>query len=111
MELKGRNATWLELAAAPARRLDQKPVRIHRLSDTREACVGITVDERWVCANDGRLTVFGGRDAALRFLGLLRVDRTEEGEAATLGACCGSGKVLCLRMGHRGLRGCKGKPA
>ncbi|HQX05540.1 MAG TPA: hypothetical protein PKZ19_02045 [Zoogloea sp.] len=108
MELKGRNATWLELAVAPLWRLGQTQVRIHALSGGRDCCVGITVDERWLCANDGRLTVFACRDSAIRFLELLRIEHMEEGLPMDMGASCGCGDVQCLRLGTRGLRECDG---
>lgn len=108
MELKGRNATWLELAVAPLWRFGQTRIRIHRLSGGREHCLGIRVDERWLCANDGRLTVFGCRASAVRFLELLRIDQVDDGEASDLLAKCGCDDVQCLRMGARGLRSCDG---
>lgn len=108
MELKGRNATWLELAVAPLWRLGQTRVRIHPLSGGGTCCVGITVDDRWLCANDGRLTVFGDHDSAVRFLELLRIDHMEDGAAADMSADCGCGEVQCLRLGSRGLRECDG---
>ncbi|MCA0187814.1 MAG: hypothetical protein LCH90_17825 [Proteobacteria bacterium] len=110
MELKGRNATWLELAVAPLWRLGQTRVRIHSLSGGRECCVGITVDERWLCANDGRLTVFGCRDSAARFLELLRIDHMEDGPDEHLpGSCAHPMGVQCLRLGARGvLQECDG---
>lgn len=108
MELKGRNATWLELAVAPLWRLGQTRVRIHALSGGQDGCLGITVDERWLCANDGRLTVFACRDSAVRFLELLRIDHVDEGESSDLLASCGCNDVQCLRIGTRGLRVCDG---
>lgn len=108
MELKGRNATWLELAVAPLWRLGQTRVRIHTLSGGQDCCLGITVDERWLCANDGRLTVFACRDSAVRFLELLRIDHVDDGEASDLLASCGCNDVQCLRIGARGLRACDG---
>ncbi len=113
MELKGRNATWLELAVAPLWRLGQTRFRVHPLQGGGEGCVGITVDERWLCANDGRLTVFGCRESASRFLDLLRVDHMEEGDPSELPAGCGCGGVQCMRLGTAGLRTCDGlgKPA
>ncbi|MDD2988577.1 MAG: hypothetical protein PHI64_06395 [Zoogloea sp.] len=108
MELKGRNATWLELAVAPLWRLGQTRIRIHTLKGGRDCCMGITVDDRWLCANDGRLTVFDSRDSAIRFLELLRIEHMEEGCPTDLGAHCGTGEVQCLRLGSRGLRECDG---
>ena len=108
MELKGRNATWLELAVAPLWRLGQTRVRIHTLGGARDCCLGITVDDRWLCANDGRLTVFGSRESATRFLELLRIDHVEDGPPSDLLANCGCEDVQCLRLGSRGLSSCEG---
>ena len=103
MEIKGRQSTWLELAVAPLWRLGQTRVRVHALEGGHAGCLAITVDERWLCANDGRLTVFKHRDAVLRFLRLLRIDHLEEGEACELPTSCGRGDVQCMRLGARGL--------
>lgn len=108
MELNGRKATWLELAVAPLWRLGRTRICIHRLNGGCDACLGITVDERWLCANDGRLTVFGTRDSALRFLELLRIDHVEDGLPVDLALQCGNPGVQCLRIGNRGLRNCEG---
>lgn len=108
MELKGRNATWLELAVAPLWRLGQARVRVHPLHGAGATCVGITVDERWLCANDGRLTVFGCGESASRFLELLRIDHMEEGESDHLPSHCGCEDVQCMRLGVAGLRVCDG---
>ena len=110
-ELNGRYSTWLELAVAPSWRLGRVQVQIHALRGGRDCCLGITVDGRWLCANDGRLTVFGTRDSALRFLSLLHIERIEEGEASDVLARCGCHSVQCLRLGRRGLGCCEGKEA
>ena len=111
MELNGRKSTWLELAVAPLWRLGQARVRIHALGGGEESCLGITVDERWLCANDGRLTVFGCRDSALRFLELLRIDHMENGSPSDLPISCKCEGVQCMRLGTRGLSPCEGSKA
>ena len=105
MEIKGRQSTWLELAVAPLRGRGQARVRVHALEGGHAGCLAITVDERWLCANDGRLTVFKCRDAVMRFLGLLRIDHIEDGEACGLPTPCGQ-DVHCMRLGRRGLCSC-----
>ena len=105
MEIKGRQSTWLELAVAPLWRLGQTRVRVHAVAGDHAGCLAITVDERWLCANDGRLTVFKCRDAVMRFLGLLRIDHIEDGEACGLPPPCGQ-DVHCMRLGRRGLCSC-----
>jgi hypothetical protein len=106
MELKGRNATWLELAVAPAWRLGQTRVQLHALSGGQNGCFGITVDERWLCANDGRLTVFDCREAAARFLELLRIDHMEDGAPSELPVGDAHDGVQCMRLASGGLRPC-----
>lgn len=106
MEIKPRRSTWLELAVAPLWRLGQARVRVHALGGGHAGCLAITVDERWLCANDGRLTVFKCREAVMRFLKLLRIDHMEEGEACESSMPCGRQDVQCMRLGPRGLRTC-----
>ena len=111
MELNGRKATWLELAVAPLWRLGQAQVRIHALGGGEGRCLGITVDERWLCANDGRLTVFECRASALRFLELLRIEHMEDGSPSDLPIGCHCEGVQCMRLGTRGLSPCEGSKA
>ena len=108
MEIKGRRSTWLELAVAPVGRLGRTQVRVHALGGGHAGCLAITVDDRWLCANDGRLTVFKCRDAVLRFLRLLRIDHMEDGEPRELPAPCGRQDVKCMRLGANGLCACGG---
>ena len=105
MEIQPRRSTWLELAVAPLRGRGQARVRVHALGGGHAGCLAITVDERWLCANDGRLTVFRCRDAVMRFLRLLRIDHIEEGEACGSPTSCGQ-NVHCMRLGRRGLCTC-----
>lgn len=106
MDLKGRNATWLELAVAPLWKNKPARVRIHPLKGGGSRCVGISVDERWLCSSDGRLTVFGGRESAARFLDLLHIDYLEDGDAVDLPENCGCGDEQCLCLSGAGLRPC-----
>ena len=111
MEIKPRRSTWLELAVAPLWGRGQAQVRVHALGGGHAGCLAITVDERWLCANDGRLTVFGCRDSALRFLELLRIDHMEDGSPSDLPIGCHCEGVQCMRLGRRGLCVCAdGRP-
>lgn len=105
MEIKKRHATWLELAAARLSLLGQVRIRLHALTGGCHNCLGITLNGRWLCANDGRLTIFDCREAARRFLELLRIDKVEDGDAVALPSESG---VQCMRLGNRGLRVCNG---
>lgn len=106
MDIKKRHATWLELAAARLSLLGQGRIRLHTLTGGCRSCFGITLNDRWLCANDGRLTIFDCREAARRFLALLRIDKVEDGGAAALP---GGSDVQCMRLGTRGLRVCNGR--
>ena len=106
MEIKGRRATWLELALSPLGRLGRAQVQMHALGGCPAGCLALTLDDRWLCANDGRLTVFNSRDAMARFLKLLRIERVQEGDARDLPAACRREDVQCMCLGARGLRAC-----
>ncbi|WP_374484759.1 hypothetical protein [Zoogloea sp.] len=107
MEIKKRHATWLELAAARLSLLGQGRIRLHALTGGGcHSCLGITLNGRWLCANDGRLTIFDCREAARRFLELLRIDKVEDGDTAALPS---GSDVQCMRLGTRGLRVCNGR--
>lgn len=106
MDIKKRHATWLELAAARLSLLGQVRIRLHTLSGGCHSCFGITLNDRWLCANDGRLTIFDCREAARRFLELLRIDKVEDGATADLPSGPG---VQCMRLSARGLRVCNGR--
>lgn len=106
MDTKKRHATWLELAAARLSLLGQVRIRLHTLTGGCHSCFGITLNDRWLCANDGRLTIFDCRDAARRFLELLHIDKVEDGGTADLPSASG---VQCMRLGTRGLRACNGR--
>lgn len=94
-----RVATWLELAVAPEWRRQQCAVRIHAMGTEHSGCYALSMDGRWICSGDGRLTVFRGFDAALRFLRALRVEEVERGAALTDDVAC-DGRHYCLCVGR-----------
>lgn len=79
-----RIATWLELAmlgAAPRISREGKCISVRPIElDSRYPCFAITFDQRWLCDNDGALTVFDSFAAASLFLHLLKIDRFKLGE-------------------------------
>lgn len=80
MEIREKSATWLELAVAPVWRRDKFVVKMHRLLERDEACFVLSVDERWLCSGEGKLTVFRSEAAVDRFLELLGVGSRQNGE-------------------------------
>ena len=102
MQMPGRVATWLELAVAPEWRRQHCRVRVHALGGRGSGgCYALSMDGRWLCTGDGRLTVFKGIDAALRFLKVVRVEDFEPGDAPEGGTVC-DGQHHCLCVGRDG---------
>lgn len=79
MEHRNKRATWLELAVAPIWRRDKFVVKVHSLRQRTEQCFVLSVDERWLCSGEGKLTVFRSGDAVDRFLQLLGITVRQEG--------------------------------
>lgn len=107
MDTTQRVATWLDLAATREWRTEPACLRVHAVGGRKDRCYAVTLDGRWLCASDGSLTVFYGREAAERFLLAARIGDFESGEAAVPGVLCDGAHVgLCL--GRDGcLKGCR----
>lgn len=102
MQRPGRVATWLELAVAPDWRRQHCRVRVHRLDgEAGGGCYALSMDDRWLCTGDGRLTVFNGLEAALRFLKLVRVEDFESEDTPVSSVAC-NGNYYCLCVGRGG---------
>jgi len=80
MKQRSGSATWLELAVAPIWRRDKFVVKVHSVLQRSENCFVLSVDERWLCSGEGKLTVFRSGDAVDRFLQLLGVTVRQVGE-------------------------------
>lgn len=102
----GRNANWLELAVAPAWRLDKTEVHVHPMEGGGKACYALTLDKRWLCGSDNALSMFKSLDAAQRFLSMLRVPRVELGEGCSVEGAC-NGDCQCFCLGRHGLTPCE----
>lgn len=111
----GKVATWLELAAAPHSRDKTVILRVHPLVYAAEGklkkpggncCYAVSVDGRWVCFNDGRLTVLKGQKAVDRFMHLINMPHYESGDPAQIEIECGK-TAYCIAAGsNQALRGC-----
>lgn len=78
-------ATWLELTLCSLRHEQPVIYRIHELKSDYDTPAGspsfaISLNGRWLCSTNGRLTVFRGREAAEHFMSLLNVSCLEAGE-------------------------------
>lgn len=114
MKIDGKVATWLEMVIAPHWRKTQAQFRLHPIDGTgrrcqrcRETCYAVTVDGRWLCSNNGRLTVLRGRATAERFMQLVRHQEYETGEPAEFDLDCAT-SAHCIAMdSDRTLRSCR----
>lgn len=102
----GREATWLELAVAPAWRLDQTEIQVHPMEGQERPCYALTLEERWLCGSDNALSVFHSFNAAQRFLEMLRVSHFELGSSRAVEQER-SDNFQCFSMGSHGLTPCE----
>ena len=117
MRIQGRVATWLEMVAAATRQQDQTPkVRLHPVAGSdqptrpEQQCYAVSVDGRWLCSNNGRLTVLRGELAVDRFMSLLRNIPYETGEPAEFVIDC-STSAHCIAIGRdKSLCSCQRAP-
>lgn len=115
MRSTGTVATWLEAAAAPHSPDQRVRLRVHPLLQEAEqilqkpvaqCCYAISVDGRWLHANDGRLTVLRGLKAVDRFMRLINMSSYEHGEPAQIEVDCGK-TAYCIAAGRKArLRQC-----
>lgn len=99
-------ATWLDLALVSARPERARTVRIHDVgSGARRNCFALSVENRWLHAGGGELTVFHGMSTVLHFLKLAGVRAFEPGLPRRESVSCGGGACLCLD-GRRKLEKC-----
>lgn len=100
-------ATWLELAVAPDWRREQCRIRVHAVGPREGTCYAISMNDRWLCAGSGQLTVFHGLSAALHFLKLLRIEDFEPGEATELASIGVQSRYCICNDKTRGLLACE----
>lgn len=83
--LPDNTATWLELAVAPASRLNNANVRLHPVSGSSEdAWFALSVNGKLLLATSGKLTLLKGTAAVERFLFLIGLRSSEPGEPICL---------------------------
>ena len=106
METSRDIATWLELVVAPEWRKNSCKIRVHAVGGRDGNCFAISMDERWLCAAGGALTVFCGRASALHFLKLLCIDEFEPGEPPQNGLRCEGNRCCLCADSAKGLTRC-----
>lgn len=113
MRIDGKVATWLEMVVAPSWRKTRTVPRLHPILGTgvrcscAEACYAVSVEGRWLCSNNGRLTVLRGLPAAERFMQIVRHESYETGEPAEFDFDCAT-SAHCIAMGQdQTLRSCR----
>lgn len=111
MRIEGKVATWLEMVATPHLHRKNLNLKLHPVEETARAdaedrCYAISVDGRWLCSNNGSLTVLQGMEAAKRFMRLIRNESFESGEPMPFAIDC-SKNAHCIALGRdKRLRGC-----
>ena len=95
---------WLELAVL-SRRHDGIAV-LHAVDrGNAQPCCGVTVDQRWLCGNDGAMTFFDSLASATRFLSLLNVPRIATGGSRDSN-WVGQDHFQCFQLGAKGFLPC-----
>lgn len=111
MESRKQYATWLELAVAPEWMRGSCKIKVHEVGGRGRPCFAISMNNRWLCAASGCLTVFFGLGSALHFLKLWRIENFEPGEAHIGSVECSDSRH-CLSIGGDGsLRRCRANPS
>lgn len=106
MEAAESVATWLELVVAPEWRKRSCKIRVHAVGGRDGNCFAISMDQRWLCAAGGALTVFCGLASALHFLKLLRIEDFEAGEPPENVLQCEGNRCCLCADNARGLTRC-----
>ncbi len=111
MELNGPVTTWLDTIVATRVRKSKVNATIHQLAQTpqrsRDCCYVISVNQRWLCSTNGRVTVLHGRSALERFVSLLGLTHCPQGDTVSSTLDCNS-TAHCLSVDRRHcLRTCK----
>ncbi len=113
MRVQGKVATWLGTVAATQFHRTPVEARLHPISseqfgDTNpdQQCYAISVDGKWLCSSNGRITVLRGLKSARRFLELLNLTRYQKGEPAQFEIDCSTSAHCMAFDKRRGLRNC-----
>jgi hypothetical protein len=108
MDISARVATWLELAVAPEWQRQRAQVKLHPVKGQEGRCFTLSMNDRWLCVGQGQLTVFRGRDAAQRFLKLVRIESAQDSEESPLDTVACDGSHYCLYADSgKGLTACR----
>ena len=93
--------TWLELAVSSRWQKDGSTAIVHPVRHClHRPCLGISLNQHWLCSNEGQLTVFDSLPAATRFLNLLKIDNIVPGEPRDVPEHT---DFQCYSLGSRGL--------
>jgi hypothetical protein len=113
MRVQGKVATWLDMVAATHFHHAPVEARLHPISgdqpeslDPENQCYAISVDGRWLCSGNGRITVLRGLKSARRFLDLLKLNGYQPGEPAEFAIDCATSAHCMALDKRRGLRNC-----
>jgi hypothetical protein len=116
MKIEGKIATWLDMVA-PNWGNTPPTFRLHPIENAHpqdgachEACYALSVDGRWVCSTNGRLTVLKGLETAEHFRQLINHGPYIPGEPTQFVIDCGN-TAHCITMGRdQTLHACQHAP-
>lgn len=113
MKVQGKVATWLDTVAAT--HFHHAPVHacLHPIAGehantgrANQPCYAISVNGKWLCSSNGRITVLRDLKSAQRFLELLNLPIYENGEPARFEVDC-TNSAHCMAFDKRGgLKNC-----
>lgn len=114
MRVEGKIATWLDTVAATHFHHAPVEARLHPISGSQQLgdadpelqCYAISVDGRWLCSSNGRITILKGLKSARRFLDLLDLSGYQNGEPAQFEIDCTTSAHCMAFDKRRGLRNC-----
>lgn len=109
MKRAQRIVTWLELAVAPHWHHSESVFRLHpvgKRSNEDEQYYAVSLNGRWLCSSNGRLTVLRGLATAEYFMRLINMPAYETGEPAEFEIEHGNAHCLAV-SGERGLGTCE----
>lgn len=99
--------TWMKSAIAPILHRGSREATVHPMSvPGGKPCFAVTIDQCWLCGDDGALTLFDSLAAAAHFLNLLNIEGFAHGEPSARGIELDEARQ-CFQLGRNGLTGCQ----
>lgn len=106
LALGDRQVKWPEFVSTMAcRREPARAVVCPIVIGEGEPCFAVQLDRQWLCGSQGNLTFFDSREAADRFLSLIRIDQIDYEKPRAVARSHAPG-YQCFRLTDFGLTAC-----